>query len=120
MVHRVWVAADVGLAVQPDNVRAQLEGGIIHGLGYTLSERITIKNGLIQQRNFHDYSVMRMAEAPAVHIELLHSDRVPTGVGETGSILAPAAVANAFAALTGKRLRHIPFTPDRIRQALLT
>ena len=119
-VHNVWIAADVGLAIQPDNVRAQLEGGIVHGLGYTLSERITIKNGLIQQRNFHDYSVMRMADAPAVHTELLRSDREPTGVGETGSILAPAAVANAFAALTGKRLRHLPFTPERIREVLMT
>ena len=120
IVHKVWMAADVGLAIQPDNVRAQLEGGTIHGLGYALSERVTIKNGLIQQRNFHDYSVMRMADAPAVQVKLLHSDREPTGVGETGSILAPAAVANAFAALTGKRLRHIPFTPDRIREALMT
>lgn len=120
IVHNVWVAADVGLAIQPDNVRAQLEGGIVHGLGYTLSERITIRNGLIQQRNFNDYSVMRMADAPAVHIELLHSDREPTGVGETGSILAPAAVANAFAALTGRRLRHLPFTADRIRSVLTT
>ena len=118
IVHKVWMAADVGLAVQPDNVRAQLEGGTIHGLGYALSERVTIKNGLIQQRNFHDYSIMRMADAPAVQVKLLHSDREPTGVGETGSILAPAAIANAFAALTGKRLRHIPFTPDRIREAL--
>ena len=117
-VHKVWVVADVGLAIQPDNVRAQLEGGIVHGLGYALSERITIKNGLIQQRNFHDYPVLRMADAPVVHTELLHSDREPTGVGETGSILAPAAVANAFAALTGKRLRHIPFTPARVRAAL--
>lgn len=119
-VHSVWLAADVGLAIQPDNVRAQLEGGIVHGLGYTLSERITIKNGLIQERNFHDYSVMRMADAPAIQTKLLHSDRAPTGVGETGSILAPAAVANAFAALTGRRLRHLPFTPDRIREVLMT
>ena len=120
IVHNVWIAADVGLAIQPDNVKAQLEGGMIHGLGYALSERVTIKNGLIQQRNFHDYSVMRMADAPAVHVELLHSDRAPTGVGETGSILAPAAVANAFAVSTGKRLRHMPFTPDRIREVLRT
>ena len=118
IVHSVWIAADVGLAIQPDNVKAQLEGGMIHGLGYALSERVTIKNGLIQQRNFHDYSVMRMADAPNIYVELLHSDRVPTGVGETGSILAPAAVANAFAVLTGKRLRHIPFTADRIREVL--
>ena len=117
IVHNVWVAADVGLAIQPDNVKAQLEGGVIHGLGYALSERVTIKNGLIQQRNFHDYSVMRMADAPAVRVELLHSERAPTGVGETGSILTPAAVSNAFAALTGKRLRHIPFTPDRVKEA---
>ena len=117
-VHNVWVAADVGLAVQPDNVKAQLEGGIVHGLGYCLSERITIKNGLIQQSNFHDYAVPRMADAPHVQVELLSGDGEPTGVGETGSILAPAAAANAFAALTGKRLRHIPFTPGRVREAL--
>ena len=120
IVHNVWIAADVGLAIQPDNVRAQLEGAMIHGLGYALSERVTIRNGLIQQRNFHDYSVMRMADAPVIHVELLHSDREPTGVGETGSILAPATVANAFAVLTGKRLRHMPFTANRIRQVLRT
>ena len=118
VVHNIWVAADVGLAIQPDNVKAQLEGGIIHGLGYALSERVTIKNGVVQQSNFHDYSVMRMADAPAIQVELLHSDRAPTGVGETGSILAPVSVANGFAALTGKRLRHIPFTPDRVREVL--
>ena len=120
IVHNVWIAADVGLAIQPDNVRAQLEGAMIHGLGYALSERVTIRNGLIQQRNFHDYSVMRMADAPVIHVELVHSDRAPTGVGETGSILAPATVANAFAVLTGKRLRHMPFTANRIRQVLRT
>lgn len=118
IIHNVWIAADVGLAIQPDNVKAQLEGGIVHGLGYCLSERITIKNGLIQQRNFHDYAVPRMADAPHVRVELLSGDEEPTGVGETGSILAPAAVANAFTALTGKRLRHIPFTPGRVRKAL--
>ena len=118
IIHNVWVAADVGLAIQPDNVKAQLEGGIVHGLGYCLSERITIKNGLIQQTNFHDYAVPRMADAPHVRVELLSGDGEPTGVGETGSILAPAAAANAFAALTGKRLRHIPFTPGRVREAL--
>ena len=117
-VHKVWVAADVGLAIQPDNVTAQLEGGIVHGLGYALSERITIKNGLIQQRNFHDYALPRMAAVPSVQVELLAGDGEPSGVGETGSILAPAAVANAFATLTGKRLRHIPFTPARVRAAL--
>lgn len=118
IVHKVWVAADVGLAIQPDNVKAQLEGGIIHGLGYTLSERITIRNGWIQQRNFHDYVVPRMVNAPPVQVELLAGDSEPSGVGETGSVLAPAAVANAFAALTGKRLRHLPFTPERMREAL--
>jgi len=118
IIHNVWIAADAGLAIQPDNVKAQLEGGIVHGLGYCLSERITIKNGLIQQRNFHDYAVPRMADAPHVRVELLSGDGEPTGVGETGSILAPAAVANAFAALTGKRLRHMPFTSGRMREAL--
>lgn len=117
-VQRIWVAADVGLAIQPDNVRAQLEGAVIHGLGYALMERVDIRNGLIQQSNFHDYPVMRISDAPDIQVKLLDSDRGPSGVGETGSIIAPAAVANAFAALTGKRLRHMPFTRDRVRTTM--
>jgi len=118
LVHQVWLACDVGLAIQPDNVKAQLEGGIVYGIGYALKEQITIKDGLIQQSNFHNYSLMRMSDTPDVQVELLHSDNAPTGVGETGSILAPAAVANAFAALTNKRLRHMPFTRERIREVM--
>ncbi|MFT5351151.1 MAG: isoquinoline 1-oxidoreductase beta subunit [Gammaproteobacteria bacterium] len=117
-VHKVWVACDVGLAIQPENVKAQLEGGIVYGIGYALKEQITIKNGLIEQSNFHDYSLMRMTDTPDVQVELVHSDNAPTGVGETGTILAPAAVANAFAALTNKRLRHMPFTRHRIRKVM--
>ena len=118
IVHKAWIAVDAGLAIQPDNIKAQLEGGFIHGLGHALTEQITIKDGLIQQSNFHDYPLMRMADTPEIQVEVLQSDRTPSGVGETGTILAPAAVANAFAALTNKRLRHMPFTGERIQQAM--
>jgi isoquinoline 1-oxidoreductase beta subunit len=118
IVHKAWIAVDAGLAIQPDNIKAQLEGGFIHGLGHALTEQITIKDGLIQQSNFHDYPLMRMADTPEIQVKVLQSDRTPSGVGETGTILAPAAVANAFAALTNKRLRHMPFTGERIQQAM--
>jgi isoquinoline 1-oxidoreductase beta subunit len=117
-VHHVWVAADVGLAIQPDNVRAQLEGGVIHGIGYALSERITIKNGIVEQSNFHDYSIVKMADSPVIVVELIDSPYPPTGVGETGAIIAPAAVGNAFAALTGRRLRRLPFIESRVQSVL--
>jgi len=113
-----WLTADVGIGIQPDNIVAQLEGGAIFGLSNALKERIQIKNGIAQQSNFHDYSIMRMREAPRVHVHVIRSEEPPTGVGETGTIVAAAAIANAFADLTGKRLRHMPFTPERVKAAL--
>jgi isoquinoline 1-oxidoreductase subunit beta len=118
LVHKVWAAVDAGLAIQPDNIKAQVEGGVVHGLSFALKEQITIKEGLIQESNFHDYPLMRMADTPEIQVRVLQSDRGPSGIGETGTILAPAAVANAFAALTNTRLRHMPFTGERIQQAM--
>jgi isoquinoline 1-oxidoreductase beta subunit len=116
--HNVWIAVDAGLVIQPDNLRAQLEGGAMFGLSNVLGERITIKNGVAQQTNFHQYPVLRIADAPAVHVQILRNEAHPTSVGEIGTVVVATAVANAFAALTGKRLRHIPLTPDRVRQVL--
>jgi isoquinoline 1-oxidoreductase beta subunit len=117
-IHDVWVAADVGIAIQPDNVVAQLEGGVVFGLSNALTERIRIINGIAQQTNFHDYRVMRMSEVPRIHVQVIGSEAPPMGVGETGTIVAAAAVANAFADLTGTRLRHMPFTSERVMAAL--
>ena len=117
-VHHFWCAVDGGIIIQPDNAVAQLEGGVIHGLSSVLYERITVKDGQAQQSNFHDYQIMRMADVPEVHVTLIKSYERPTGMGETSLPLTGGAVANAFAALTGKRLRHMPFTPDRVREVL--
>jgi isoquinoline 1-oxidoreductase beta subunit len=117
-VHRLWFAVDCGIVIQPDNVAAQLEGGAMYGIGNALSERITIADGAVQQRNFDDYRVPDPAAAPEIEVHIVRSDAPPTGIGEIGTVLAPAALANAFAALTGRRLRHLPMTPERVRAAL--
>ena len=117
-VHEFWVAIDPGIAVQPDNIRAQVMGAVVFGLGNALTERITFKNGLVQQANYNDYLVPKMNEIPRIHIELLPSGTRPTAVGQTAAVLVAPAIANAFAKLSGKRLRHMPFTTDRVNKAL--
>jgi isoquinoline 1-oxidoreductase beta subunit len=119
-VHNFWCTIDCGVAVQPDNVVAQTEGSIVYGLGMTLSERISIKNGAVEQSNFYDYHLPRMNEVPEMHVELIQTDNHPTGAGQMSTPLIAPAVANAFFALTGVRLRHTPFTPDRVLAALRT
>ena len=117
-VHNLWSSVDPRMVVQPDNAIAQTEGGMMFGLSHVLKESIQIRDGKVQNHNFYDYDVLRMAEAPAVHVALTPSGGHPTGVGEMGALLPPAAVANAFAALTGKRLRRMPMTPDRVLSVL--
>jgi isoquinoline 1-oxidoreductase beta subunit len=118
-VHRTWLAVDGGLIVQPEAARANIESGIVYGLSSVLSERVTITDGRVDQSNYHDYPVLRMSETPEeMHIEFVEVDTPPAGLGEIGNPMPPAAVANAFHALTGKRLRHMPFTPDRVLAAL--
>jgi isoquinoline 1-oxidoreductase beta subunit len=118
-VHKVWVAIDGGTVVQPEMARRNVESGIVYGLSSVLKERATIKGGVVEQTNFHDYEVLRMAEAPEeIHVEFMESDAKPTGLGEIGNPFISAAVANAFHALTGKRLYHMPFTPQRVLETL--
>jgi isoquinoline 1-oxidoreductase subunit beta len=117
-VHEFWCTIDCGIAVQPDNVVAQSESSIVYGLGIALSERITIKDGAVQQSNFYDYRVPRLNEVPAMHIEVIPTDNAPSGVGQMATPLVAPAIGNAIARLAGVRLRHTPFTPERVKAAL--
>jgi isoquinoline 1-oxidoreductase subunit beta len=116
--HNVWCAIDCGVAVQPDNVIAQTESSIVYGIGLALTERISIKNGAVEQSNFYDYIVSRNSDVPPMHVEVIQTDNPPTGVGQMATPLITPAVSNAMMALTGVRLRHAPFTEERVRKAL--
>jgi len=107
-VDRVVCAVDCGIAVNPDNVRAQMEGGIGFGLSAALFGAITLKDGAVEQSNFHDYRILRIDEMPRVEVHIVPSTAAPTGVGEPGVPPVAPAVANAIAAATGKRLRSLP------------
>jgi isoquinoline 1-oxidoreductase beta subunit len=99
---------DCGQMVNPDTVRAQLEGGVMFGLSAALGNEITIANGRVQQSNFHDFPSLRMPEAPRVEVHLVASAESPGGVGETGTACVAAALCNAIYAATGKRIRTLP------------
>ncbi len=108
-VHKVWAAVECGLAINPDGVRAQIEGAIVFGLSTAVADQeITVKAGRVQQSNFHDYRVLRMNECPDIEVEIIASDAAPSGVGEPGVPPVAPAVANAVFALTGQRLRELP------------
>jgi CO/xanthine dehydrogenase Mo-binding subunit len=107
-VHKVTCVVDCGLAVNPDVVEAQMEGGIIFGLSAALHQAITLKDGAVQQTNFHDFPALRMNESPEIEVIIIESDEKPTGVGEPGTPPIAPAVANAVFAATGERLRELP------------
>jgi isoquinoline 1-oxidoreductase beta subunit len=107
-VHRVVCAVDCGQVVNPDTVKAQMEGGIIFGIGAALWNEITLKDGRVEQSNFHDYRSLRINEAPAIEVYLVKSAEAPGGIGEPGTSGAAPAVTNAVFAATGKRIRQLP------------
>ncbi|HLB15854.1 MAG TPA: molybdopterin cofactor-binding domain-containing protein [Burkholderiales bacterium] len=117
-VHNYWVAVDPGLVIQPENVHAQTESAVVYGLSAALLEELTIKNGAVQARNFNDYPVLRMADLPEIHTRIVASDAAPTGMGELGVPAVAPAIGNAVFQLTGKRLRSLPMSPERVKQAL--
>ena len=117
-VHNYWVAADPGIVVQPSNARAQLEGAVVYGLSAALTEELTVKAGAIRQSNFHEYRVLRMADMPEIHTRILSTDNAPSGMGEVGVPAVAPAIGNAVFKLTGKRLRQLPMSPERVQAVL--
>jgi isoquinoline 1-oxidoreductase beta subunit len=117
-VHHLWAAVDAGLAVQPKNIVAQMTSAMTFGLGAALVEQLPIKNGVMQATNFDGYQVLRMSDMPPMDVAVISTEDRPTGIGEAGVPGVAPAIANAVAQLTGKRLRHLPMTPDRVRQSL--
>ena len=107
-VHRVVCAVDCGTVINPDTVKAQMEGGIVFGISGALWGEITLKNGRVEQSNFHDYRVLRMNETPAIEVHLVRNGEAPGGIGEPGTAATAAALANAVFAATGKRIRTLP------------
>lgn len=114
-VKRIVCAVDCGRVVNPDNIKAQMEGGIAFGLTAALKAEATVKNGRIQQSNFNDYPPLRMDEMPVVEVYIVESDQEPTGIGEMGVPPVAPAIANAVFAATGKRIRHIPIRPADLK-----
>jgi isoquinoline 1-oxidoreductase beta subunit len=106
---RVVVAVDCGSVVNPDTVEAQIQGGMILGLGTALYNEITFAEGRVEQSNFHDYRTLRMNEAPKIEVYQIRNEEEPGGIGETGTAAAAPALGNAIFAATGKRLRKLPF-----------
>ncbi len=117
-VHRVVCAVDCGRVVNPDTVKAQMESGIIYGLSAALFGEITLKEGRVEQSNFHDYPVVRLDESPDIEVHIVPSSEKPTGVGEPGTPPIAPAVANAVFTATGARLRRLPMIAERVKQAL--
>lgn len=107
-VDRVVIAVDCGIAINPDIVRAQMEGGMGFGLSAALSSELTLQAGRVVQSNFHDYTVLRIDQMPAVEVHIVKSDQPPTGVGEPATPVIAPAVANALHAASGQRFDRLP------------
>jgi isoquinoline 1-oxidoreductase beta subunit len=116
-IDRVVVAVDCGQVINPDMLEAQVEGGVIFGLTSALYDEITLENGQVQQSNFDDYPMIRIADAPRVEVHIIPSHEAPGGIGEPGVPSTAPAVANAIFAATGKRLRRLPFQTKQLAQS---
>jgi isoquinoline 1-oxidoreductase beta subunit len=108
LMKRITAAVDVGFAVNPDTVVAQVQGGIVFGLSAALLGEITLSQGRVQQSNFHDYPVLRMGEVPPIDVHVIASGEAPGGIGESGTVAVTPALRNAIYAATGVALRRMP------------
>ena len=116
-VRRVVCAVDCGTVVNPDTVQAQIQSAIMFGVTAALYGAITLKDGRVEQSNFHDYRALRMNEAPAVEVHIVQSAEPPGGMGEAGTSCVVPAVTNAVFAATGKRLRKLPIDSNALKQS---
>ncbi|MFS2005458.1 molybdopterin cofactor-binding domain-containing protein [Duganella sp. CT11-25] len=116
-VKRVICAVDCGQVVNPDTVAAQIQSGINYGLTAGLFGAITVKDGRVEQSNFHDYRILRMSEAPKIEVEIVKSGEAPGGIGEPGTAGVGAALTNAVFAATGVRVREMPLRPELLKKA---
>ena len=113
-VHRVDCVIDCGFAVNPDSVKAQIEGSIIMGMSAALFEQITLEDGRVSQSNFDDYRIARMRDTPEINVSIVKSDSAPTGSGEPGTSPIVPAITNAIFAATGKRIRRLPIGKQKL------
>ena len=111
-IRRVLSVVDTGIAVNPDTIVAQLQGGLIFGMTAALYGEITVANGRVQQSNFHDYRMLRINQVPDIEVHVVKSSEPPGGIGETGATAGPPALGNALYAATGIRLRRLPIDRD--------
>jgi isoquinoline 1-oxidoreductase subunit beta len=116
-VRRVVCAVDCGTAVNPDTIQAQIQSAVMFGVTAALYGEITLKDGRVQQSNFHDYPALRINEAPAVEVHIVRSSEPPGGMGEAGTSAVVPAVSNAIFAATGKRLRKLPVDTTALKRA---
>jgi isoquinoline 1-oxidoreductase beta subunit len=117
-LRRMTVALDCGPVVNPDTVKSQVQGGLVFGLTAALYSEITLQDGRVQQSNFHDYRMMRIDETPPIDVHIVDNPGAPIGgIGETGTVAAAPALANAIYAATGRRLRRIPFATGQLTGA---
>src|SRR5262245_16298299 len=114
-IHKVWCAVDTGWAINPDTIKAQMEGGTIYGLTAALKGEITIQNGRVMQHHFNDYPMIRHNEAPEVETHIVTSTETPGGIGEPSTAIAAGALANAISAATRKRVYKLPIRPEQLR-----
>jgi nicotinate dehydrogenase subunit B len=118
-VERAWAAADAGLIINPDGLRNQIEGGIIQSTSWTLHESVHNDASHVLTRNWSEYPILRFPQVPVLAVDLINRpDERPLGVGEGSHGPTVAAIANAFTHATGRRLRDLPFTPERVKQIL--
>jgi isoquinoline 1-oxidoreductase subunit beta len=115
-VRRVVCAVDCGTVVNPDTVQAQIQSAVIFGITAALHGQITLKDGRVEQSNFHDYEMLRINEAPAIEVHIVQSSEPPGGMGECGTSAVVPALANAIFAATGKRLRKMPVDTTALKQ----
>jgi isoquinoline 1-oxidoreductase subunit beta len=116
-VHRVVAVVDCGQIVNPEIIKRQIEGSIVFGLSAALYGKISFKDGMVEQGNFHNYPLLRMADMPKVEVHIMPSTEAPGGIGEPGTPPIAPAVVNALFALTGKRLRTLPIDNAQLRRA---